>query len=153
MVSFSSLSRFRTRPSRSTAGPPQPKPDFQSLIALFYPSVTGIMAGCNRSGVLAQPSRSIPIGTLSAILCTTSFYLLVVWVFGSVLSHETLLDNPYVTADVAWPHPVVVKVGIIMSSLGAALQSLTGAPRLLSYRRRQLSTVLGALRAPQGRRT
>jgi len=57
---------------------------------------------------------------------------LVVWVFGSVLSHETLLDNPYVTADVAWPHPVVVKVGIIMSSLGAALQSLTGAPRLLS---------------------
>ena len=94
------------------------KPDFQSLIALFYPSVTGIMAGCNRSGVLAQPSRSIPIGTLSAILCTTSLYLLVVWVFGSVLSHETLLDNPYVTADVAWPHPVVVKVGIIMSPLG-----------------------------------
>ena len=106
-----------------TDDPPQPKPDFQSLIALFYPSVTGIMAGCNRSGVLAQPSRSIPIGTLSAILCTTSLYLLVVWVFGSVLSHETLLDNPYVTADVAWPHPVVVKVGIIMSSLGAALQS------------------------------
>ena len=116
----------------SAQDPPQPKPDFQSLIALFYPSVTGIMAGCNRSGVLAQPSRSIPIGTLSAILCTTSLYLLVVWVFGSVLSHETLLDNPYVTADVAWPHPVVVKVGIIMSSLGAALQSLTGAPRLLS---------------------
>ena len=68
-----------------TQDPPQPKPDFQSLIALFYPSVTGIMAGCNRSGVLAQPSRSIPIGTLSAILCTTSLYL-VVWVFGSVLS-------------------------------------------------------------------
>ena len=112
MVSSSSLGRFSDRVV-SAQDPPQPKPDFQSLIALFYPSVTGIMAGCNRSGVLAQPSRSIPIGTLSAILCTTSLYLLVVWVFGSVLSHETLLDNPYVTADVAWPHPVVVKVGTV----------------------------------------
>lgn len=115
-----------------TDDPKLKKPDFQSLIALFYPSVTGIMAGCNRSGVLANPSRSIPIGTLAAIGATTTLYLVVVWAFGSVISHSTLLDNPYVCADVAWPHPIIVKVGIVMSSLGAALQSLTGAPRLLS---------------------
>lgn len=36
------------------------------------------------------------------------------------------------TASIAWPVPWVVQVGIILSTLGAALQSLTGAPRLLA---------------------
>ncbi|CDY12058.1 BnaC03g59740D [Brassica napus] len=36
------------------------------------------------------------------------------------------------TATVAWPLPLIVHVGIILSTLGAALQSLTGAPRLLA---------------------
>jgi len=33
---------------------------------------------------------------------------------------------------VAWPVPAIIYVGIILSTLGAALQSLTGAPRLLA---------------------
>ena len=36
------------------------------------------------------------------------------------------------TATLAWPVPAVVQIGIILSTLGAALQSLTGAPRLLA---------------------
>lgn len=36
------------------------------------------------------------------------------------------------TAAVAWPVPAIIYVGIILSTLGAALQSLTGAPRLLA---------------------
>lgn len=36
------------------------------------------------------------------------------------------------TAEVAWPVPAIIYVGIILSTLGAALQSLTGAPRLLA---------------------
>lgn len=36
------------------------------------------------------------------------------------------------TAEVAWPIPAIIYVGIILSTLGAALQSLTGAPRLLA---------------------
>lgn len=36
------------------------------------------------------------------------------------------------TATIAWPVPWVVQVGVILSTLGAALQSLTGAPRLLA---------------------
>lgn len=36
------------------------------------------------------------------------------------------------TATIAWPFPAVIHIGIILSTLGAALQSLTGAPRLLA---------------------
>lgn len=36
------------------------------------------------------------------------------------------------TATVAWPFPAIIYIGIILSTLGAALQSLTGAPRLLA---------------------
>lgn len=45
---------------------------FTILLAIFFPSCTGIMAGSNRSGDLADASKSIPIGTIMAIL-TTSF--------------------------------------------------------------------------------
>ena len=41
------------------------------------------------------------------------------------------LNCRLLTATVAWPAPAVIYIGIILSTLGAALQSLTGAPRLL----------------------
>ena len=65
-------------------------PTFFSLLALFYPSVTGIMAGSNRSGVLADPGRHIPIGTIGAILTTLAIYLVVVWLMGIILSNDYL---------------------------------------------------------------
>ncbi|KAG7227429.1 hypothetical protein INR49_000435 [Caranx melampygus] len=45
---------------------------FTLLVGIYFPSVTGIMAGSNRSGDLRDAQRSIPIGTIMAIL-TTSF--------------------------------------------------------------------------------
>ncbi|KAL1364050.1 hypothetical protein HN51_012219 [Arachis hypogaea] len=106
--------------------------NFNSLVGLFFPAVTGIMAGSNRSASLKDTQRSIPIGTLSATLITTSLYFISVLFFGAVATREKLLTDRLLTATVAWPFPSLIKIGIILSTLGAALQSLTGAPRLLA---------------------
>ncbi|KAA0158790.1 hypothetical protein FNF31_05202 [Cafeteria roenbergensis] len=107
-------------------------PSFQSLIAIFFPSVTGIMAGSNRSGLLADPAQSIPIGTLAAIAITTMLYIITIFMFGSLVDVMTLKVNKLVFAAVAWPVREVVTIGIIASSVGAGLQCLTGAPQLLA---------------------
>ncbi|KAK4589020.1 hypothetical protein RGQ29_019859 [Quercus rubra] len=118
------------------AGVPDPEGsvywNFNALVGLFFPAVTGIMAGSNRSASLKDTQRSIPIGTLSATLTTTVMYLVSVFLFGALATRKKLLADRLLTATIAWPFPVIVYVGIILSTLGAALQSLTGAPRLLA---------------------
>lgn len=106
-------------------------PTFWGLLAIFYPSVTGILAGSNRSAVLETPAKSIPRGTLGAIGFSTFIYLLVVWLFGSILSNSILIQDKFVVAAVAWPLEKLVAMGVIFSSIGAALQACAGAPLVL----------------------
>ncbi|KAJ3691856.1 hypothetical protein LUZ61_021020 [Rhynchospora tenuis] len=120
----------------NNAGVPDPRGsiswDFNALVGLFFPAVTGIMAGSNRSASLKDTQRSIPVGTLAATLTTTTMYFISVLLFGALATREELLTNRLLTATVAWPVPAIIYIGIILSTLGAALQSLTGAPRLLA---------------------
>ncbi|KAM1561620.1 hypothetical protein ACFX1Z_004727 [Malus domestica] len=106
--------------------------NFNAMVGLFFPAVTGIMAGSNRSASLKDTQRSIPIGTLAATLSTTAMYLVSVLLFGALATREKLLTDRLLSARIAWPFPVFIYIGIILSTLGAALQSLTGAPRLLA---------------------
>ena len=107
-------------------------PTFFSLIALFYPSVTGILSGSSRSELLVNPAVSIPDGTLGAIFCSTGIYIVVVWLFGLTMANYTLKTNKFVFAAVAFPHAEVVKIGVIVSCAGAALQYLALAAQLLN---------------------
>ena len=59
-------------------------------------------------------------------------YLVSVLMFGAVATREALLTDRLLTTIVAWPVPGVIYIGIILPTLGAALQNLTGAPRLLA---------------------
>ncbi|KAI4303675.1 hypothetical protein MLD38_039275 [Melastoma candidum] len=136
-----SLSTFRDNwgsayQNTNNAGIPDPEGEvewnFNALVGLFFPAVTGIMAGSNRSASLKDTQQSIPVGTLSATLATTALYFITVLFFGALATREKLLTDRLLTATVAWPLPAIVYIGIILSTLGAALQSLTGAPRLLA---------------------
>jgi amino acid transporter len=51
---------------------------FAVLLAIFFPSVTGIMAGSNRSGDLKDPSTAIPTGTIGAIMTTSMVYVVLI---------------------------------------------------------------------------
>lgn len=60
------------------------------LLSIYFPSVTGIMAGSNRSGDLKDPSYSIPRGTIGAQLVTSVIYLSFPMLFGAVADRGTL---------------------------------------------------------------
>jgi len=107
-------------------------PTFFSLLAIFYPSVTGILSGSSRSAALHNPSESIPKGTLGAIGFTTFIYIAVVWLFGFTIANQVLINDKFVVAAVAWPREEIVAVGVIGSSIGAALQTCASAPRVLA---------------------
>nr|GEW81098.1 cation-chloride cotransporter 1 isoform X1 [Tanacetum cinerariifolium] len=69
--------------------------NFNALVGLFFPAVTGIMAGSNRSASLKDTQRSIPKGTLAATLATTFMYLISVFLFGSVATREKLYTDSW----------------------------------------------------------
>ena len=103
---------------------------FFAMFALFFPAVTGIMAGANMSGDLKRPDRSIPNGTLGAIGFTAVVYLGLAVVLGMVRPRDELLNNRLVMADVSrWP--VLITAGIFAATLSSALGSMMGAPRIL----------------------
>ncbi|XP_068932465.1 solute carrier family 12 member 7 isoform X2 [Petaurus breviceps papuanus] len=111
---------------------------FTMLVGIYFPSVTGIMAGSNRSGDLRDAQKSIPTGTILAIATTSFIYLSCIVLFGACIEGVILRDKfgealkgNLVIGMLAWPSPWVIVIGSFFSTCGAGLQSLTGAPRLL----------------------
>ncbi|XP_041946681.1 solute carrier family 12 member 5 isoform X1 [Alosa sapidissima] len=111
---------------------------FTLLVGIYFPSVTGIMAGSNRSGDLRDAQKSIPIGTILAITTTSIIYMSSVILFGACIDGTVLRDKfgeavrgNLVIGTLAWPSPWVIVFGSFFSTCGAGLQSLTGAPRLM----------------------
>ncbi|XP_036418847.1 solute carrier family 12 member 7-like isoform X2 [Colossoma macropomum] len=111
---------------------------FTLMVGIYFPSVTGILAGSNRSGDLRDAQRSIPIGTILAIVTTSIIYMSCVVLFGACIEGVVLRDKfgysvktTPVIGTLAWPSPWVLVIGSFFSCCGAGLQSLTSAPRLL----------------------
>ncbi len=103
---------------------------FWVIFAIFFPAVTGIMAGANLSGDLKDPRKSIPLGTLTSIAITTAIYIAFACVAAFYISPEELRNNQMVMADKALWETVVI-VGILAATFSSALGSLLGAPRIL----------------------
>ena len=104
--------------------------DFWKVFAIFFPAVTGIMAGANMSGDLKDPRRSIPMGTISSIIVTMILYIGIAYVVAKVSTLAELRSNQMILVDKAFWGPAVI-AGIMGATLSSALGSMLGAPRVL----------------------
>ncbi len=101
-----------------------------TVFALFFPAVTGIMAGVNMSGDLKNPSRSLPDGTFAAIGVTSMIYAYIAILLAASRSRSILVGPDFVMKDIAWSAPLIY-AGVIAATLSSALGSMMGAPRIL----------------------
>ena len=103
---------------------------FWRVFAIFFPAVTGIMAGANMSGELKQPRRAIPLGTLSAIGVTMVIYISLAYVAAKFIAPGELRSNQMALIDNALWSPIVI-AGVLAATFSSALGSMVGAPRVL----------------------
>jgi len=127
--------------------------DFGTLMSLFFPCFTGILAGADRADVLRDPPRNIKYGTMAAITFSLVMYASFMILWGSVadgcwlrgdcsiaassapgmrrLSGDDTPGIEAMTDEILWPNKTVVLIGVLISCCSQTLQCLIVAPRLL----------------------
>lgn len=103
---------------------------FWGAFAVFFPAVTGILAGVSLSGDLKDPGRAIPVGVLSAVAVGFVVYLMIPVVLAGSASSEALLTDSLIWTKIA-AFPVLVMPGLWGAILSSAFGSVLGAPRTL----------------------
>uniref|UniRef100_W8B4Z9 Bumetanide-sensitive sodium-(Potassium)-chloride cotransporter n=2 Tax=Ceratitis capitata TaxID=7213 RepID=W8B4Z9_CERCA len=129
--------------------------DFFSVIAIFFPAATGILAGANISGDLKDPQKSIPKGTLIAILISTATYLFMVLVCAATVARDATgnladvangsfaflnctepgqchygLQNSFQVIELVSGFGPLIYAGCFAAAISSALASLVSAPKV-----------------------
>ena len=101
--------------------------------AVFFPAVTGFLAGVNMSGDLEDARKSIPRGTLWAIAAGFVIYAVEIVLFGATWKRGALIESAYDVLVKSAPFHtwVLIFAGMVAATLSSALGTLIGAPRIL----------------------
>lgn len=131
---------------------------FFSVFSVYFPAATGILAGANISGDLANPQYSIPKGTFLAIFISTISYIVFAVIAGATVFRDAngvehfvlngtlelvrncslaesgeckygLMNNYQVMEQVSAFGPIIY-AGIFAATLSSALASLVSAPKV-----------------------
>lgn len=104
---------------------------FWAVFAVFFPAVTGIEAGLGLSGDLKNPAKSLPLGTIGAVVIGYIVYMtLPVFISSKVSNSDVLLVDLNILSSISrWGSLIII--GVFAASLSSALGSLLGAPRML----------------------
>ena len=104
--------------------------NFWVVFAVFFPAVTGIMAGVNMSGDLEDPSRAIPTGTFLAIGIGYVIYMSLPVLLALRVDTQSLVSDPLVMRRISlWGTAILL--GVWGATLSSAVGSILGAPRVL----------------------
>lgn len=109
---------------------------FWYVFAVFFPAVTGFTAGIGLSGDLKDPQKSIPKGTLSAVLSGAVIYLIIPLLLAitAVLTLEEMADpesGVTIWTRIAVFGPWLVYPAVWGAVLSSAFGSILGGPRIL----------------------
>ncbi len=104
--------------------------NFWMTFAVFFPAVTGILAGVSMSGDLRDPRRNIPTGTFYAIGVTFLIYTLAIFWFGFNIPMEELINDKLVLIS-RTRFPLLIIGGVWAATLSSALGSMISAPRTM----------------------
>jgi hypothetical protein len=111
-------------------GPTAESENFWKVFAVFFPAVTGIMAGVNMSGDLKNPSKSIPVGTFLAVGVGYLIYMTLPILLASRADTDSLLHDPLIMRQISfWGDAILL--GVWGATLSSALGSILGPPRIL----------------------
>jgi amino acid transporter len=104
---------------------------FWTVFAVFFPAVTGIEAGIAMSGDLKDPAKSLPRGTMAAVLTGYVVYMTIPLFLVYIIRDERiLLTRPLIMQEIArWG--IFILLGVWAATLSSALGALLGAPRTL----------------------
>ncbi len=107
------------------------KGSFWKSFAIFFPAVTGIMAGISMSGSLKSPRKSLPLGTMGAVFVgLVAYIILAVWLAYVATPQELTDTSRIVMADKAfWSWAVYA--GLLGATFSSALGSIIAAPRVM----------------------
>ncbi|MFV9672268.1 MAG: Na-K-Cl cotransporter [Acidimicrobiia bacterium] len=104
---------------------------FWTVFAVFFPAVTGIMAGISLSGDLKNPTRSIPRGTIIAVVVGFVVYVAVAIALALAASPRELVADPLIWFTIAGGAAFLIFPGLWGAIFSSAVGSVLGAPRTL----------------------
>lgn len=104
---------------------------FWESFAIFFPAVTGILAGVSMSGELKNPRKSIINGTLIGIFTGFIVYIIVAFWFSKQATEELLLTNTSIILQLG-KYQILIIAGIMGAVISSALSTLVSAPRTLA---------------------
>lgn len=110
---------------------PPTEENFWAVFAIFFPAVTGIMAGLSMSGDLESPRDAIPRGTLLATLTGFVVYLAIPFFLAFGSDPAALRENPLIWTGIALLGPWLVLPGLWGAIFSSAVGSMLAAPRTL----------------------
>lgn len=120
-------------PPEATALPmgDDPIAGFWVVFAVFFPAVTGVMAGLGLSGDLRDPVRSIPRGAIAAAVVALVVYLAVPILLSRSVSPQALRADPMIWTRIAPLGAWLVLPGLWGAVFSSAVGSILTAPRTL----------------------